>query len=251
MSYLVGLDLGQSRDCSALVIVEQQQIPPAQPTYAVRHLYRWPLDTPYPRITRDLEALLARPPLAGRHELVVDQTGCGRPLVDQLRQAGLSLIAVSLHGGDTVSQVGSNYRTPKRDLVGVTHVLLQQHRLQFAEALPLAPVLTQELLSFKVKIDPATAHESYSAWREKDHDDLVLALALALWWGERTAASRIPGLSLAPALDLRQRPMARRATQMPGQRRPRDTSQDDSVWAIQEAVRRRWGVSGYDEDDDV
>ena len=59
------------------------------------------------------------------------------------------------------------------------------------------------------------------------------------------------GLSLAPALDLRQRPLAQRATRRPGQLRTHDASMDDSVRAIQEAVRRRWGVSGYDEYDDV
>jgi hypothetical protein len=40
------------------------------------------------------------------------------------------------------------------------------------------------MLNFKVKIDPETAHESYSAWREAEHDDLVLAVALATWWAE-------------------------------------------------------------------
>jgi hypothetical protein len=27
-----------------------------------------------------------------------------------------------------------------------------------------------------------TAHDSYEHWREGDHDDLVLAAALACWW---------------------------------------------------------------------
>ena len=36
-----------------------------------------------------------------------------------------------------------------------------------------------------VQIDPLTAHDSYGAWREKEHDDLVLAVALACWYGER------------------------------------------------------------------
>jgi hypothetical protein len=51
--------------------------------------------------------------------------------------------------------------------------------------LPLAQTLVQELLTFRVTIDPKTAHDSYSAWREGLHDDLVLATALACWWGER------------------------------------------------------------------
>jgi len=31
---------------------------------------------------------------------------------------------------------------------------------------------------------PQTAHDAYSAWREGQHDDVVLARALACWWGE-------------------------------------------------------------------
>src|SRR4051794_17057313 len=41
-----------------------------------------------------------------------------------------------------------------------------------------------ELRNFKLTIDPRTAHDSYASWRESDHDDLVLATALALWAGE-------------------------------------------------------------------
>jgi hypothetical protein len=47
------------------------------------------------------------------------------------------------------------------------------------------PVLVQELLAFRVKIDPLTAHDSYGTWREGAHDDLVLATAVAAWWAER------------------------------------------------------------------
>jgi len=36
-----------------------------------------------------------------------------------------------------------------------------------------------------VKINLATGHDSYEAWREGDHDDLVLAVAMACWTGER------------------------------------------------------------------
>jgi hypothetical protein len=30
-----------------------------------------------------------------------------------------------------------------------------------------------------------TRHETHEAWREGDHDDLVLAVAMACWCGER------------------------------------------------------------------
>ncbi len=74
---------------------------------------------------------------------------------------------------------------PKRDLVGVVQMLLQTARLKFAAQLPLVHLLTQELQNFRMKINAQTAHDSYGAWREGEHDDLVLALAVAAWYAER------------------------------------------------------------------
>jgi hypothetical protein len=59
---------------------------------------------------------------------------------------------------------------------------LQNERLKIAKELELAPILKKELLNFRVKVDPKTAHDSYEHWREGDHDDLVLATALACWY---------------------------------------------------------------------
>jgi hypothetical protein len=75
-------------------------------------------------------------------------------------------------------------RVPKRDLVGVLQVLLQTERLKVSRKLALGPILQQEMLNFRVKIDSITAHDSYAAWREGQHDDLVLSVSLAAWWGE-------------------------------------------------------------------
>jgi hypothetical protein len=43
----------------------------------------------------------------------------------------------------------------------------------------------REFDSFTVKINAETANESFESWRERDHDDLVLAVALAAWGAER------------------------------------------------------------------
>ena len=50
-----------------------------------------------------------------------------------------------------------------------------------AEALPEAAVLVQELENFQVKLSEL-GHDSYGTWRENQHDDLVLAVALACWY---------------------------------------------------------------------
>lgn len=59
-------------------------------------------------------------------------------------------------------------------------------RLKIAAGLELASVLTAELENFRSKTSLA-GHNSYGAgedWREGHHDDLVLAVALACWYGE-------------------------------------------------------------------
>jgi hypothetical protein len=40
-------------------------------------------------------------------------------------------------------------------------------------------------LNFKLKINITTGHDSYEAWREGEHDDLVLAAALAVWAADK------------------------------------------------------------------
>jgi hypothetical protein len=45
-----------------------------------------------------------------------------------------------------------------------------------------ADVLINELQNFQVKVNLATGHDSYEAWREEAHDDLVLAVSLACWY---------------------------------------------------------------------
>ena len=63
--------------------------------------------------------------------------------------------------------------------------------------------------------------------------------------------TQIPaGLSLAPALDLRQRPMAQRATQTRAQPRTYDDTAAARGWPFEE-VRRRWSVSGYEAYEDL
>src|SRR5262249_45729100 len=77
------------------------------------------------------------------------------------------------------------WRVPKRDLVSAVQATLQTKRLKIATALPETVTLTRELQAFRVKVNVATGHESFEAWRERDHDDLVLAVALAVWYGDQ------------------------------------------------------------------
>src|SRR4051794_18652575 len=87
--YFVGLDLGQAQDYSALAVLERPEIDLSmprtarRPAYALRHLQRFVLGTPYPEVAAAVCELL-RWPLFAECVLVVDQTGVGRPVVDML-----------------------------------------------------------------------------------------------------------------------------------------------------------------------
>jgi hypothetical protein len=158
---------------------------PAEVPLAVRHLERFELGTKYTDVVDRVAALVRSDPL--RHMpaiLLVDKTGVGASVLDSFTQAGIGATAITLHGGSAVSRdpQRAGYRVPKRDLITVTQVLLQNGRLKVAAGLPEAETLKRELLNFRVKIDPRTAHDSYEHWREGDHDDLVLAVSMACWF---------------------------------------------------------------------
>lgn len=195
--FVAGLDLGQATDYTALAILQFVELWDAAHINCrgaelhCRDLRRFPLGTPYPQIVQQVEGILSAQPLRGCCALVVDATGVGRPVVDLFRASGLALIGVTITGGDAVSQDESGYRVPKRDLVSALQVLLQSGRLKFAEGLPEVPTLVRELMAFQVKIDARTAHDTYGAWREGAHDDLVLAVALAAWFVECAPATII------------------------------------------------------------
>lgn len=191
--FFVGLDLGQAQDYTALCALERVDVTGDKPNFHARHLQRFKLGTSYPDIVAEVKKLMCTDAIkAGGYQLVADATGVGRPVVDLLRAAGLGVIAITITGGDVATKDDAGgWRVPKRDLVSITQVLLQTGRLKFAEAMPEVPVLVKELLSFQVKIDPKTAHDSYAVWREGVHDDLVLSVALACWWGNRGGGVRV------------------------------------------------------------
>jgi hypothetical protein len=158
---------------------------PAEVPLAVRYLERFELGTKYTDVVDRVAALVRSDPL--RHMpaiLLVDKTGVGASVLDSFTHAGIGATAITLHGGSSVTRdpQRAGFRVPKRDLVTVTQVLLQNGRLKIAATLPEAETLKRELLNFRVKINPQTAHDSYEHWREGDHDDLVLAVSMACWF---------------------------------------------------------------------
>jgi hypothetical protein len=198
--YFVGLDLGQSRDHTAIAVLERAELggdwDPVMFAHLkvvelrLRYLERVALGTPYPEVVARVRQVTRSEKLAGRCRLIADATGVGRPVIDLLRIAdlGCSLWPATITSGEMETQQDGNYRVPKRDLIVGLQVLFQQEALQIAGGLEYGPALMAEMAAMQVKITPA-GNEQYGAWREGDHDDLVLAVALACW-GVRKAYPR-------------------------------------------------------------
>ena len=90
------------------------------------------------------------------------------------------MMPVMVTGGDMERQDNGYYRVPKRDLIVGLQVLLQQRELQIAAGMEQGEALVKEMAEMRVKIS-TSGNEQFGAWREGEHDDLVLAVALACW----------------------------------------------------------------------
>jgi hypothetical protein len=212
-NYFVGVDLGQSRDFTAIAVVERQELSgewdPAAYTcrkdtaLRLRFLERVELGTTYPDVVDRVIQVTRSRDLAGRCHLVVDGTGVGRPVVDLLRQAkpGCPMMPAVITSGQRETRSDGYYGIPKRDLMVGLQVLLQRGELQIAAGLKYGAALAEEMAAMEVKVTSA-GREQFGAWREGTHDDLVFAVALACWGSKKTGLevvgevgrNRLPGM---------------------------------------------------------
>ena len=173
--FILGIDLGQAQDYTAIAVVDV-----VAGGHHVRHLERLPLGTAYPAVVERVSRLVRA--LPGHSALMVDAGGPGRPVVDAMRAAGLKPVPVSITGGKRTRRVNGMVYVPKRELVRGLVSAFEAGRVKVASDLALAPALVRELTNFRVKIT-ARAHDTYAA-RVGEHDDLVTAVALAVWAAE-------------------------------------------------------------------
>jgi hypothetical protein len=191
--YTVGLDLGQAQDPSAVVIIEtvltklccydgytgelRQKL--VSKEHRVRHAERLPLQMPYPEQVAYVGSLLRSPELPAKDtELAIDLTGVGRPVFEMFelsRPVGIVITGgtEAIRSGATVSHV------PKILLVSRLQASLHAGELRFAVGLSEEQAFKQELSEFRMR-HTDSGRLTFGA-REGRHDDLVLALCVALW----------------------------------------------------------------------
>ena len=235
-AWRLGWDPAALTDWSALAVAELT----GNDRYLIRHLQRW-RGVDYVQQVAEVAELLRAPELVTA-VLVYDRTGLGVVVGDlladarrhgRIRQTVKGLTITAAQDPDPARKT-PHPTVGKTALIGRLQVLFEQHRIEIADDLVLAPALRSELRAFK-----GTASEGGRMRFEAasgSHDDLVLALALTCW-SERhqpptnwhpVAARKEPGLGgavlddgLMPAEGDRwgNRPPQNRPWQWPGEQR--------------------------------
>jgi hypothetical protein len=219
--YVIGLDLGQASDYTALCVMDRHVQKVGEPymhryyggawqseelaelrttakhVMTVRYLDRPPLRTSYTRIVDGvldrINALfpVADYPKGGEVVLVIDGTGVGRGIADMFyrriperdMKARVALWPCTITGGTGRSTADKGFISlPKHELIHTGGVIpMQDGRLKWGPRIKNRDVLEQELLTYTKKINIATGSTQFEPWREKEHDDLLFALCLAGW----------------------------------------------------------------------
>jgi hypothetical protein len=187
VKYVLSADLGQSTDPTAICVIEHTHAfrewarggaDQFEDTFDVRHLQRLPLGMPYPDQIAEIARLAARPPLVGC-EIIFDQTGVGAAVCDIADSAGLRPARLVITAGSEQSFANGAWHVPKATLISILDARLHLNELRFAVELLEAGAMKEELRDFKRKVSAAGRFQ-YEA-RVGRHDDLVLAVAIALW----------------------------------------------------------------------
>jgi hypothetical protein len=204
----VGVDIGQQQDPTAIVAVEsyrpdqtpeewKQHSLPAR-RHRVRHIERLPLKTDYGLVVERIATVAGQAQMLGSATIILDATGVGRPIVDMLkRSTSVSIRAVVFTSGEHETQPSYDvHRVPKRDLVTSLEVVLQARRIEFVPDCRLLEDMRAELQAYEFNISQNSGHLSFEG-AAGSHDDLVSALTLAIWFGERPGLGDLWGAELA------------------------------------------------------
>ena len=208
----IGVDIGQLRDHSAVVISESQEKYTGEVTnrtrltkggfpveveeretatfYEIRDAIRLPLNTPWPKVGKTIanavQGILRMKEDAFVY-VTVDVTGIGRPVVDLALAPALQWVpghmvrsATFTHGDRKVGNLNqAEVTVGKYYLVSRIKTLFQSNQLALPAGHQELELMIEELMDFDREIDE-DANERYGAFKVGTHDDLVTALGLAV-----------------------------------------------------------------------
>jgi hypothetical protein len=154
--YYAGIDLGKLNDHTVITIIKHDQ-----DLQKLVYTHEYPLDTPYSHIIRDIVNANKRMQF---QKLLIDQTGVGEPITEELKDQGIS------------STEGITFTTQtKEKLLNHLKLTMQQNRLKLPYNRQLIEQINQQQYEYS-----KNGHLTFSHPRGT-HDDQLWALSLATY----------------------------------------------------------------------
>jgi len=200
--YVWGVDLGEVRDPSAIAVISRTYRD-GRWWYVLGGLWQpgpddvAPFRNPGGDFYEGLQGWLcqwhtplyppgARVPYAGHSLMCVDGTGPGRDATYRFLRGRLArtvrLIPFQIRRSDDVTAKQKDngwYQTSRKDLIVTLESVRDSGRLAFVDGLPMQKLLEKQLSQFRIR------ESADDGMKRADHDDLAMALAMAVTLAER------------------------------------------------------------------
>jgi phage FluMu gp28-like protein len=154
--YYAGLDFGKLQDYSVLTVLKREG-----ETLKLVYLYQFPLETPYTHVIGHL--VRANQKFKFR-KVLVDQTGVGEPVLEEIRNQGLS----NIEGLKFTVQT-------KEELLSNLKIAMEQNRLAIPYHRQLCTQINEQQYAYSKSGHLQFSHPTNS------HDDMLWALALSVY----------------------------------------------------------------------
>jgi len=188
--HIVSVSLGTIAEPSAMVVVKPFTEPwhpkdgkrdgDPENQFNVTWIERFPAGRPIPAVVARVCEVVSDKRLARKCTVLLDITSTGLAPRRLFEKRGLFPYPIELTNAGAEEHTKGMLQVPLRDVIGAAQILLQTKRLKVSDDLELAAALISDLQAF----DPKPI-ERNSDLRGGRNVDLVVALAVALWWGDK------------------------------------------------------------------
>ncbi len=187
---MISLSLGTVAEPSGIVVVKpwsalcppdgREPSPAVGNQFDVKLIHRFPVGCPLPVIVNRVSEIASDKRVSRESIVLLDISSVGTAPLRAFQTRGIYPAAIDLTNTGAEGYANDALHVPLRDVLGAAQVVLQTARLKVASALELAKTLVSDLQAFDPK--PSARNLDLRGGRNAD---LVLALAVALWWGDR------------------------------------------------------------------
>ncbi len=180
-SYIISMDPAQLHDYSALAVLEKTDT-----TYRILSL-KHKQHLPYTEIVEWAKKVFLNPKFSkdvtSPPVFVLDIGGVGMAIKDMMTATKVETVGIQYTGGAAVSREGDNWHVSKSFIVGKFLAAWDEGRVLMPSGASFLDMFQGELRAFRGEMS-SQGRAKFEA-EQGEHDDLVMAVGQAVWYGEQ------------------------------------------------------------------